>query len=149
MIQIFQKGNEARSPHPPTKWITDKKELWLAGFPSLSFHPSCFLPFSFLFFFFALSVALLLSGYNESQVLIVLCYGKTQWSHSQTKLSYAEQNTQPKRTRETGLERRTYPTLQTPEAVDFGFGGHELVEAMGEGFLLLLGRLGAVGNSRG
>lgn len=43
----------------------------------------------------------------------------------------------------------TYPSPQAPEAVHFGFGGHEVVEAMGEGLLVLLGRLGVVGNSRG
>lgn len=43
----------------------------------------------------------------------------------------------------------TYPSPQAPKAVYFGFGGHEVVEAMGEGLLVLLGRLGVVGNSRG
>lgn len=43
----------------------------------------------------------------------------------------------------------TYPSPQAPEAVHFGFGGHEVVEAVGEGLLVLLGRLGVVGNSRG
>lgn len=43
----------------------------------------------------------------------------------------------------------TYPSPQAPEAVHFGFGGHEVVEAVGEGLLGLLGRLGVVGNSRG
>ena len=43
----------------------------------------------------------------------------------------------------------TYPSPQAPEAGHFGFGGHELVEAVGEGLLVLLGRLGVVGNSTG
>lgn len=47
------------------------------------------------------------------------------------------------------LDTHTYPSPQAPEAVHFGFGGHEVVEAVGEGLLLLLGRLGVVGNSRG
>lgn len=48
-----------------------------------------------------------------------------------------------------GGHTHTYPSPQAPEAVHFGFGGHEVVEAVGEGLLVLLGRLGVVGNSRG
>lgn len=67
----------------------------------------------------------------------------TRNTHTLHTLSHTQMTTS------TARHTHTYPSPQAPEAGHFGFGGHELVEAVGEGLLVLLGRLGVVGNSRG
>lgn len=41
----------------------------------------------------------------------------------------------------------TYPALEAPQALHFVFGAHEVIEALAERFLRLLGRLGAIGQA--
>lgn len=87
----------------PPKCPKDQKNSgpsWL----SLSFHPLCFLLsfLSFLLFFF-------LAVMNQSSYCFML-WGNTMDLFT-NKISSAEQNMPPKRTRDTGFPSRTYPTL--------------------------------------